>query len=184
MTRDNEIIDQYFDWMYSMIYQDTPYYRDTSYTKLLTYLHGSEFRPTLSGDQNRAVDGIELRWCFVYENHYLDEQDYVLSCLEGPCSMLEMMIALARKMEGIMDDPSYGDRTSRWFRGMIVSLGLGNMYDYRFDRRIVEERIKRFNNRDYLPSGRGGLFTIKNCIEDLRDYDIWYQMCRFIENYV
>lgn len=43
-----------------------------------------------------------------------------------PCSVLEMIIALAIRLEEhIMDDPDIGNRTGQWFWDMIVSLGLG-----------------------------------------------------------
>lgn len=183
MTRDDEIINQYFDWLYSIVCKDEPYRRDTSYTRLLARLHNITFQYTLPKDQDRAIDGEELRWYFVCDHNYTREQDYVLSCLAGPCSVLEMMVALAMKMEGIMDDASVGNRTSQWFWGMITSLGLGSMYDVRFDRMYVEDRIERFHNKEYLPNGRGGLFTIKNCDEDLRDCTIWHQLCRYLGNF-
>jgi hypothetical protein len=88
-----------------------------------------------------------------------------------------MMIALSiRCEEDTMDDPDIGDRTGQWFWSMVVNLGLGSMNDAKYDRRYVEEIILRFLNREYEPDGRGGLFTVKNCSEDLRDVSIWYQM--------
>lgn len=83
-----------------------------------------------------------------------------------------------------MDDPDVGDRTGQWFWGMIKNLGLGSMTDARFDEEYVESVIERFLNREYEPDGRGGLFRIRNCTEDLRNVEIWYQMCWYLDTIV
>lgn len=118
------------------------------------------------------------------ENNFDDDLfEYTQDCLDGPCSILEMMIALAiRCEETIMDDTSRGDRTSQWFWEMIVSLGLGSMSDDRFAPDIVDDILDRFLNREYEPNGKGGLFTIKNCEYDLRDVEIWYQLCWYLDS--
>jgi hypothetical protein len=106
-----------------------------------------------------------------------------MNALDGPCSVLEMMIALAiRCEETIMDDPDIGDRTRQWFWGMIINLGLGGMTDANFDPDFVDDSVLRFLNRDYEPDGRGGLFTIRNCHRDLRDVEIWYQLCWYLDS--
>jgi hypothetical protein len=132
-------------------------------------------------DQNRAEGGIDLRYRFAISQGYEDDIEEILYILDGPCSILEMMVALAiRCEEDIMDDPCMGDRTAQWFWGMIVSLGLGPMMDHNFDVLLVDEVIHRFLNREYEPDGTGGLFTIRNCEEDLRDVEIWIQMCWYL----
>ena len=86
------------------------------------------------------------------------------------------MVALAlRCEETIMDDPTLGNRTGQWFWGMITSLGLGSMSDDKYDKAYVNAIISRFLSRDYEPNGKGGLFTVKNCEQDMRDIEIWHQ---------
>jgi hypothetical protein len=102
--------------------------------------------------------------------------------LDGPCSVLEMMIALAiRCEENIMDDPLIGDRTRQWFWSMISSLGLSGMTDTRFDNKSVDRVLETFLDRDYKPNGEGGLFTIKRCEKDLRKVEIWYQLLWYLD---
>ena len=101
---------------------------------------------------------------------------------DRPCSILEMMIALAiRCEEHIMEDPEIGNRTGQWFWNMIVSLGLGHMTDDYFDLAYVEEAVRRFLNREYSRDGSGGLFTIERCPQDMRRIEIWYQMCMYLQ---
>ena len=103
--------------------------------------------------------------------------------LNGPCSMFEMMIALSlRCEETIMDDPRYGNRTKQWFWQMIKSLGLNYMNDDGFDRNTFQMAIDKFLNHKYEPNGKGGLFTIRECDKDLRQYDIWSQLCCYLDS--
>ena len=144
------------------------------------YLHCREFTFTIPMDENRALDGISLRWKFICERDYSAD---ILDDLNEPCSILEMMVALIFKCEEFMDDPNIGDRTTQWFWHMIVSLGLGPMNDSSFDKREVEESVNRFLDHDYEPDGSGGLFTITNCDRDLRNVEIWHQMCWYLDKY-
>ncbi len=133
-------------------------------------------------DKNRAYDGIELRRRFENESA-CDPELMDLYFKDVPCSVLEMMIALAiRCEESIMCDPSYGNRTGQWFWSMIVSLGLGGITDQRYNREYVDNVIFRFLTRNYDQDGKGGLFTIPDCGVDLRDIQIWGQMCWYLDS--
>jgi hypothetical protein len=126
---------------------------------------------------------MDLRYRFALELGYRNQPEIVLDILNGPCSVLEMMIALAiRCEENIMDDPNVGDRTGQWFWGMITNLGLGSMKDARFDIRYVDDVVAMFLDREYEPNGKGGLFTIRHCDCDLRDVEIWYQLCWYLDS--
>lgn len=173
----NNVQDEYFNWLYDFVCFD----RVGKFGKLLSRLHDIEFKYRVKNDQNRASDGIALRRRFCHENNCVDRIAY----LAGPCSVLEMLIALSiRCEESIMDDTRYGDRTTQWFWNMIVNLGLGGMVDALVDIEEVDEIIERFLNREYEPNGRGGLFTIDNCEEDLREVEIWYQLCWYLDSIV
>lgn len=177
MTRDR-VINEYFEWLYNSVC-DKKYLRGKTYRKLFMFLHNTEFRYTIPMDENRAIDGLDLRCRFAQNGDY----SFITDSLDGPCSVLEMMIALAiRCEERIMDDPDIGDRTCTWFWGMIDSLGLSLMSDSRFDKRFVDERVSIFLDREYEPDGNGGLFTVKNCGYDLRYVEIWYQMCWHLDS--
>lgn len=175
------LYNKYFDWMYKIVC-DERYFDRESYEKLLSYLYKREFIYSIDMDGNRAEDGIDLRYRFAYELGYDDSM--VISQLDDkPCSVLEMMIALAiRCEEHIMDDPDIGDRTVQWFWNMINNLGLDSMNDAYFDEDRVEVIIDRFLNRDYDENGKGGLFTVKHCAHDLRTVEIWYQMCWYLDD--
>lgn len=172
-----KIENDYFEWMFDLVCKGR-YDGPISYRRLLSYLHDIEFTYSIPKDSNRAEDGVELRYRFSYETGCACADRY----LDGPCSVLEMMIALSFRCEEIMDDAMKGDRTAQWFWKMIVNLGLGSMTDSRFDLRYVENAIDVFLNREYEADGRGGLFTVRDCRFDMRDLEIWIQMCYFLDN--
>lgn len=174
-----DLQNEYFDWLYELVCKNR-YSKNVSLRKLLMHLHSKEFTYIIDMDENRAIDGIALRWQFVYTRSYPTE---FLDYLIGPCSILEMMIALSFKCEDVMDDPAFGNRFEQWFWHMIVSLGLGGMTDDLYNKRRTTMAINKFLNRNYDPNGKGGLFTIRNCRQDLRDVEIWYQMCWYLNEY-
>lgn len=179
MVRD-DVLNEYFDWMCQLV-SDKQYIGDRSYRKLLSKLHNIPFTYTIDMDGNRAADGIDLRYRFGYERNY---EDYIIASFldDKPCSVLEMIVALALRCETIMEDPDYGDRTGEWFWGMIESLGLEFMDDTSFNRDYVDDVIDIFLSRDYGRDGRGGLFTIKHPKRDLRTVEIWYQMNWYLDS--
>lgn len=165
----------YFHWMCCLVY-DKKYTGHASYNKLLKYLNNKKFTYTIPLDENRALDGLNLRWRFA------DEAGYYI---KGDCSVLEMMVALSLKCEEqIMSDDDIGNRTGRWFWEMIDNLGLESMYDDNFDKVYSDEVIYRFLNREYKPNGDGGLFRVNNRREDLRKVEIWYQMCWYLDTLI
>lgn len=181
MTK-NEVKNQYFNWMYQLVCSNRS--RSVSYRKLLSYLNGRAFVWTIDMDENRASDGIDLRYRFGREKKYSDPM--IADFLDDhPCSILEMMIALSiRCEEHIMEDSDLGDRTGQWFWNMIISLGLGAMPDSKFDERHAEEVIDRFIDRSYERNGHGSLFTVEHPSQDMRDVEIWYQMCMYLDTII
>ena len=167
----NDLRERYFVWLYRKVVDHTQHYG-----RLLRRLFETEFTFTIPMDENRMEDGQELRYrfgaeCGIREVEIVNDLDIF------PCSVLEMMIALClRCEEDIMDDPEIGNRTTTWFMQMLHNLGLYAMVDQRYDQAYVDRRIQIFLNRQYAPDGRGGLFYIPNCDEDLRTVQIWYQM--------
>ena len=176
MRIEDKVKNDYFDWMYDMMCEGR-FAKTITYRQLFRFLHDVEFTYFVPHDENRAKDGISLRYKYCVLNNCKDLE----YCLDGPCSILEMMVALASRCEETMDDPGMGDRTGQWFWGMIVSLGLGGQLDNRYDARVVDDILDRFLDREYEPDGSGGLFTIEDCHRDLRDVEIWNQMWWYID---
>lgn len=177
----NELTDAYFEWMYQLAF---PNQNEISYRRLCAYLNNVTFYPRLPMDENRAQDGEDLRYRFGYDQGYVHpEIGSMLDC--RPCSMLEMMVALALRMEeDIMTNPAMGNRLPQWFMEMLQSLGLDDMTDEQFDRHKVMTVVRRFMDGKYKPNGKGGLFTIPSCERDLRTVEIWYQMNWYLNSII
>ena len=172
------IYEEYFEWLFDLVCAQR--YSKPIYRKLLMRLHDTEFRYSIPRDRNRAEDGEDLRYRFALDHDY--DVPTTVSDLGGPCSVLEMMIALAiRCEEQIADDPDYGNRMGQWFWGMITNMGLGPMTNEMYEEGTVDSIIHRFLDREYEPDGKGGLFRIRNCDEDLRCVEIWYQLCWYLD---
>lgn len=171
---EREIDNEYFEWMCGIVcddFEDMP-----SYTKLLKHLHNKEYTYVIDMDGNRAQDGLDLRRHFAFEDDY-SPAIVTKALINRPCMVLEMMVALAARCEvTIGNDIRYGDRTHIWFWNMIKSLGLTSMNDARYNKGEVDDILDKFMHNDYEPDGKGGLFTIENCREDLRNVELWAQM--------
>ena len=55
----NFVLNDYFEWLYFKVVGND------SYRKLLSLLHSMDFRYSVNFDENRAMDGINLRWYYV-----------------------------------------------------------------------------------------------------------------------
>lgn len=183
MMKRNEIRDLYFAWLTGIVCGNR-FADQISYEKLLRRLHSARFTCMIRKDRNRQIDGLDLRYRFAITNNCSDgEAEDAMRALKGPCSVFEMMVALAiRCEETIMDDTAVGNRTGQWFWGMVVSLGLGGMMNHCYDEEVVNKAIDTFLHRKYAPNGKGGLFTIKNCDRDLRKVEIWTQLCWYLDS--
>lgn len=179
MTRD-DILNLYFEWLFDIVC-GLRFADGVSFRKLLFHLHNTEFRYSIPNDKSRAREGENLRHRFAI-TLMPDAPEYeILDILAGPCSVLEMMVALAvYAEEHIMSNPQIGNRTGQWFWGMVVNLGLGDQMDNRFDRYYVDDVLRRFLDRRYEPNGQGGLFTVRNCDRDLRKVEIFHQLCWYL----
>lgn len=174
-----DILERYFDWLYELVCGKWEP-RNLSFHKLLEFLFWSRFYPSCEMDRSRAVDGTDLRYRFAkaMDISYAEIEENFKG---RPCSMLEMMVALAlRCEEHIMEDAEAGNRIGQWFWNMVVSLGLAAMDDTKFNANRAAFVLERFNRRDYQPNGAGGLFTVSRPMDDMRTLDIWYQMMAYL----
>lgn len=179
----NEVKDAYLEWLLEIVCEGK-YARRVHYRKLFKRLQETEFTYSIPMDADRAEDGIELRDRF--GDLHSDDYEMIKDCLgDGPCSLLEMMVALSVRCEAhIMGDPDIGDRTGVWFWAMITNLGLEQMNDFHFNNDIFEVIVSRLLNREYERNGEGGLFTVRRRSDDLRNVDIWYQMCWYLNEFL
>lgn len=165
---------EYFEWLISFV-------RCYRHRELLSLLFSVDFYYNIPMDGNRYEDGINLRYRFADEKGY--KYRYIAPFIDDvPCSVLEMMVALALRIEEhITGDPDVGDRTSRWFKDMLKNCGLYEMTDEHFSRRSAVGIITDVLERRYKKNGDGGLFRLNRARNDLRNVEIWYQAMWYID---
>ena len=172
----------YFHWLCELVHIDQ---EDASYWILAKDLYQKEFYSLVPHDENRGYDGIELR------EEYLRDIGYPkYLTIDGECSVLEMLIGLARRMDFETSDPydldNGIDRTAYWFWEMMDNLGLSDFTDDAYaemkDRAVVyvDWILENLLSRKYEPTGAGGLFPLSDCHENQCNVEIWYQMNAYL----
>ncbi len=169
---DEPVENLYFNWLCAKVLNLKPLRKSDTYWDLLRKLHRTEFVWTMSGDDNRSEDGKELRKEFILQADIPDDPEWRVFI---GCSVLEMLIAFARRAE-FQDDTPLPD----WFWEFISNLGLDKQTDKVFDSELVEMILDEFIWRTYSPNGDGGLFPIGNPSDDQRNIEIWYQWCEYM----
>lgn len=178
MTSKKSIKVAYFDWLCDRVQMEKH-----EHWILAETLHRKEFYWTVPNDDNRAQDGIQLR-----EDFAADTQTVTYEELIRPCSMLEMMIALAERFDDLMPDPKNAReeqaRPAKWFWEMTKNAGLYKFTDTYYinrDHRIeLDNILNRILAREYDANGVGGLFPLKNAEKNQKKVEIWYQMNAYI----
>lgn len=149
---------------------------DPGYLLLAKDLHDIPFRWILDRDENRAEDGLLLR----------SDYDGMFNP-SGSCSVLEMLIGLAQRVDFELDDCMGASIMEECFWSMIENLGLDicidEEYGQTWNTEFVEERVNRFMDRTYDYSGYGGLFPLLNPTRDQREVEIWYQMSAYLREH-
>lgn len=129
-------------------------------------------------DANRAEDGKSLR------HLYLRERGEVSGMTDEPCSVLEMLVAFALRIElDIMGEPG-ADNPGRWFHLMLENLGISSCSNGNMNKRLVTYHIDTWMWREFTPRGHGSLFPLREYPGDQRELPIWDQMNFYLnENY-
>ena len=150
------------------------------YILLLEHLWRKEYYSILPNDQNRVKDGLFLR------REVNEGQDF------GPCRVLEMLIALSRRMEFQL----YGTDYDKTYKDLFWEL-VNNLDLIKFDNieaakdamyLEIDHILTNWIERRYSPDGHGGVFPLNNwqkgsSIEQTK-VEIWYQMMLYLsENY-
>lgn len=159
----------YFNWLQGLVLPLAPHYHNP---EIFTLAWEMKYIPTIPNDQNRANDGINLRF------QYSTTTKNGLPAI-GACTMLEFLIGVSIRLNEADYDPTMPDRVGPWFWALMDNLGI-----IEADRPWIEDSFNRINNRDYSTDGHGGLFPLRNPRENQQKVEIWYQMQAYLmENF-
>ena len=150
------------------------------YTLLLEHLWRKEYYSILPNDQNRVKDGLFLR------REVNEGQDF------GPCRVLEMLIALSRRMEFQLYGTDYDKTYKDLFWELVNNLDLIKFDNLEADKDAmyleIDHILTNWIERRYSPDGYGGVFPLNNWQKssgiEQTEVEIWYQMMLYLsENY-
>lgn len=170
MEHNEPIESAYFNWLCAKVgpTHGTP---SQVHWKLLRELHNTEFVWVEAMDENRALDGLDLRREFVDATHSSSDPSWDFL----GCSVLEMLIAFSRRASFVTDR-----RPRDWFWECLRNLGIDHLSDAVYDGHRINDVLDRFIWRTYDFNGQGGLFPLQDPHTDQRRVEIWYQFCDYL----
>lgn len=178
--------EEYFQWLCNLVGE-----KSRSYNLLCRILHSKEFRWFIRNDDNRCEDGLNLRDIFVQDKDLDSSHLEVASLFDGACTILEVLVALCRRINEITYDlDTQENTTAKWFLTMLENLGLKDYDDgYNFGREFdpvtdtqIDEILEILMDRTYESDGRGGLFPLRRSVHrDQTKIEIWYQLMSYLE---
>lgn len=176
----NDVEDLYFKWLSTLVFPNEEIQRN--YIELLNLLHEIRYvwDPNIPLDENRYIDGLNLRESFSYKSKI--PSDIVQNSIQGPCNILEMICALGIRIDNDIMATYYTgyDHGYFWIQKMLKNLNILQYDDLNFDEDAIRLKIDNFLHRKYSENGFGGLFYIPNSEKDMRSMNIWDQMCYYI----
>lgn len=165
----------YFEWLYSQVSPDDEEDPRKTHWKLLELLHRKEFVwDQIERDENRAEDGKAERMEFLRNTRTKISNRAESVWMEEPCSVLEMLVALAFRMAFQSIDDAH--TPVFWFWEMMENLDLAKCTDADpIDEMTFHIIIERVLNREYGTKGAGGLFPLNHTKQNQQDVELWYQ---------
>ncbi len=159
------------------------------YIRLLTILHQFEFYHLVPNDDNREADGLQFRSLYLDNGGLSEALSLPNSIQEGHCTVFEMLLGVANRLEFELLGGRYERPAKDWFWVLIDNLELSEYNDemiksHPWAINKIESCILTLLSRKYFEDGTGGLFPLKYPPKDQRRVEIWYQMSAWvIENY-
>lgn len=135
-------------------------------------MHSKEFVWLIPNDDNRIQDGKDLRREFLHDN---DDPGFVT--LDQPCSVLEVLVGLSRRISF-----AAGGSAEGWAWQLLLNLDLERMSDPLSQRKAtkVDQILEALIWRTYNPDGTGGFFPLSWPEEDQTKIELWYQMSAYV----
>lgn len=166
--------EDYLRWLRPQIRGDDDGHSGRTYDGLLAIMYEKEFVWLIPNDDNRVGDGLGLRveFCHVH--------DIDTDCLDGlgPCSFLEVLIGLSRRLSFVAGGSARG-----WAWVLMNNLVLHRITDPvgRGKARRAHDILDTCIWRSYSHDGAGGFFPLEHPREDQCKVEIWYQMAAYLD---
>lgn len=156
----------YFRWLTDRVQEDG--HPRHTYGDLFLMLYNTEFVWIIPNDDNRVMDGLDLRVEFFHRR----------GAIKRPCSVLEVLVGLSRRLAWLA-----GGSPEGWAWQLLCNLELHTFRDP-----ISQKKAKRVDEilyaliwRTYDVDGYGGFFPLTRPRGDQRQIEIWYQMHAYVK---
>lgn len=148
-----------------------------SFVDLLWLMHEKEFVWFVPNDDNRIADGLDIRKEWLQHVTVALDEDPVPG-FDFPCSFLEVLLALSRRMAFQAGDPAEG-----WAWQFLINLDLNRMRDdlSKYKTRKADDIMETVIFRTYANDGAGGFFPLTHPRANQKKVELWYQMSAYIE---
>jgi len=171
--RSNRVtVEDYLEWLEPQLRDE---YNGRTYGDLLILMFEKKFEvhPQVPMDENRMADGVELRVDFMRDTNV---RPTLMPDL-GPCTFLEVVIALSRRMAFVGGGSAPG-----WAWQLLSNLELDRMSDplRPSKQRRAVQIMDYVIERRYYPDGTGGFFPLNDADDDQTRIELWYQMNAYI----
>lgn len=171
-----EPIDElYITWLYNHVASEARRSPRRTYWSLIRKMFRTEYIWLIPNDDNRVEDGKGLRLDFLDQMN-LHPEDLDVGWLTIGCSVLEMLIALSKRLEFETDTAA-----KDWFWHILHNLGLDESTDANY---VGDDAVEQIFDiviwRRYAADGTGGLFPLKEPRGDQRKIELWYQLNAYI----
>lgn len=170
---DHPLSGDYLRWLAPQIRREDDGHPNRTYEGLIELMFDKEFVWLVPNDDNRVADGLGLRIDFCRQ---VDIPTDSLVDL-GPCSFLEVLIALSRRLEF-----NGGGSAAGW-----AWILMNNLQLHRITDPVGRSKARRANDimdaciwRTYSYEGVGGFFPLKRAAENQCKVEIWYQMAAYL----
>ena len=150
------------------------------YDDLFLYMHEIDYVYLNQKDHAREEDGLLLREKFVDCKHKFAKTDHFENT---PCSVLEVLAALAYRMDGEWTGDPSDPRPDTMFMEMLHNLGV---LRYKSEHHTIV-RINSWMRGEISYYGEGGVFPLKKkgsrIKKDQRGLSLWEQMMCYIREF-
>lgn len=171
----NSLAEEYLRWLAPQIREETDGNPNRTYWDLIHLMFEKRFvdAELIANDHNRIEDGLALRVEFCHERNIPPEASTGL----GPCSFLEVLIGLSRRLSFMA-----GGAPAGWAWVLVSNLELHRVPDPigRGRARKVDSIMDDCIHRNYSPDGQGGFFPLAYPEEDQTRVELWYQLGLYV----
>lgn len=170
----SQIEEAYFEYLCDQVNIEYGKPTDKTYIQLLDLLNSKEFVWLIPNDDNRVLDGMDIRHLFYNVHHFGNPKKRFI---DKPVSVLEVIIGLSNRL-GFLD----GGGPPDWAWRLIENLDLHKMWDPLSTRKreIIDDRLDVLIWRRYEPDGAGGFFPLAFPDRNQLKEEIWHQMNSYL----